>query len=173
MIEWRGMDSETPHPRPVDTRAFRLALGRFVTGITVITTLAKDGRPVGLTVNSFNSVSLDPPLVLWSIDRRGSFYDAFAGCARFAVNVLCADQRDLSRRFAGIPDERFEGVDIEPGQGGIPLLKGCIAWFECRTRHRYDGGDHLILVGEVDRFEHHPGQELLYFAGQYGVAAPL
>lgn len=162
-----------PHPAPVDTRAFRLCLGRFVTGVTVITALARDGRPVGLTVNSFNSVSLEPPLVLWSIDRRGTFYAAFAEAGRFAVNVLGAEQKDLSRRFAGVPDDRFDGVEIEPGQGGVPLLKGCIAWFECRTRHRYDGGDHLILVGEVDRFEQRPGQELLYFAGQYGTAAAL
>ena len=178
MLQCTGMSADPasgtpPHPAPVDTRAFRLCLGRFVTGVTVITALAPDGRPVGMTVNSFNSVSLEPPLVLWSIDRRGSFYAAFAQAERFAVNVLGADQKDLSRRFAGIPDERFDGVPVEPGQGGVPLLQGCIAWFECRTRHRYDGGDHLILVGAVERFEQRPGQELLYFAGQYGTAAPL
>jgi len=171
------MDADQPDPppssRPVDTRAFRLCLGRFVTGVTVITALAPDGRPVGLTVNSFNSVSLEPPLVLWSIDRRGSFYAAFAQAERFAVNVLGADQKELSRQFAGTPEDRFDGVAVAPGIGGVPLLKGCIAWFECTTRHRYDGGDHLILVGAVDRFEQRPGQELLYFGGQYGIASAI
>src|SRR5690349_16047223 len=115
MVECPSMNADPasgppPHPLPVDTRAFRLCLGRFVTGVTVITALAPDGRPVGMTVNSFNSVSLEPPLVLWSIDRRGSFYAAFARADRFAVNVLGADQKDLSRQFAGIPDDRFDGV---------------------------------------------------------------
>ena len=160
-------------PPDFSAREFRASLGMFATGVTIVTARTAAGELVGLTANSFNSVSLDPPLVLWSIDRRGSFYDAFLACDRFAVNVLGAGQRDLSRKFAGIPDERFDDVNIEPGQGGLPLLKGCIAWFECRTRHRYDGGDHLILVGEVDRFEHHPGQELLYFAGQYGIASAI
>jgi len=160
-------------PPPLDRRAFRLALGRFVTGVTVVTALSADGQKVGLTVNSFNSVSLDPPLILWSIDRRGSFYQAFAVAPRFAVNVLCADQMALARRFSGVPAERFDGVATLAGIDGTPLLPGCIAWFECRTRDRFDGGDHLILVGEVERFAQRPGQELLYFGGQYGVATPL
>lgn len=165
----------TSKMKPQDSvaRAFRLALGRFVTGITVVTTVSADGRHIGMTVNSFNSVSLDPPLILWSIDRAGSLYEAFVHADRFAVNVLGADQIDLARRFAGAPAERFEGVAIEHGLGGVPLLKGCIACFECSTRHRYSGGDHLILVGEVERFEQNPGQELLYFGGQYGVASAL
>jgi flavin reductase (DIM6/NTAB) family NADH-FMN oxidoreductase RutF len=165
----------TSNLKPPDSlaRAFRLALGRFVTGITVVTTVAADGRDIGMTVNSFNSVSLDPPLILWSIDRAGSMYDAFAKAERFAVNVLGADQKELARRFAGLPAERFDGVAIDRGIGGVPLLQGCIACFECSTRHRYSGGDHLILVGAVERFAQSPGQELLYFGGQYGVAQAL
>ena len=166
------MTTNTTAPEPV-ARAFRLALGRFVTGVTVVTALASDKRGVGMTVNSFNSVSLDPPLVLWSIDRNGSLYDAFAEAERFAVNVLGAGQIDLARRFAGVPAERFDGVEVDHGIGGVPLLKGCIACFECITRHRHSGGDHLILVGEVERFAQRPGQELLYFGGQYGVAEAI
>jgi flavin reductase (DIM6/NTAB) family NADH-FMN oxidoreductase RutF len=118
-------------------------------------------------------VSLDPPLILWSIDRRGTFFDCFQGCERFAVNVLGVGQKELAGRFAGAPLRRFEGVEAEPGIGGIPLLKGCIAWFECLTRQRVDGGDHLILIGLVERFAQNPGQELLYFGGNYGAATAL
>ncbi len=174
-----AMDRTAPAPAaaarspPIDQRSFRAALGRFVTGVTVVTALDGAGGPVGLTVNSFNSVSLDPPLILWSIDRRGSFFDAFAACERFAVNVLSVGQKDLAARFAGAPNGRFDGVAAEPGLDGIPLLQNCIAWFECRTRQRFDGGDHLILVGLVERFAQSPGQELLYFAGSYGAATAL
>jgi flavin reductase (DIM6/NTAB) family NADH-FMN oxidoreductase RutF len=168
-----AMNEHVPAPRPVDRLGFRAALGRFVTGVTVVTALDAAGKPVGLTVNSFNSVSLDPPLVLWSIDRRGSFFDAFAQAPRFAVNVLGVAQKELARRFAGNPAGRFDGVACEPGLAGIPLIADCIAWFECSTRQRVDGGDHLILVGLVERFAQGPGQELLYFAGTYGAARPL
>jgi flavin reductase (DIM6/NTAB) family NADH-FMN oxidoreductase RutF len=167
------MDQHAPAPAPVDRLSFRAALGRFVTGVTVVTALDGAGRPVGLTVNSFNSVSLDPPLILWSIDRRGSFFDAFAQAPRFAVNVLSVAQKELARRFAGNPAERFDGVACEPGLAGIPLIPDCIAWFECSTRQRVDGGDHLILVGLVERFAQSPGQELLYFGGSYGAAQAL
>ncbi len=160
-------------PAPLDQRGFRAALGRFVTGVTVVTALDRAGGPAGLTVNSFNSVSLDPPLILWSIDRRGSFFDCFARCDRFAVNVLSVGQKELAARFAGAPASRFEGVAAAPGIGGIPLLKDCIAWFECSTRQRFDGGDHLILIGLVERFAQAPGQELLYFGGDYGAATAL
>lgn len=158
---------------PIDQRGFRAALGRFVTGVTVVTALNEAGKPVGITVNSFNSVSLDPPLILWSIDRRGTFFDCFALCDRFAVNVLSVGQKELAARFAGAPLSRFDGVDSDPGIDGIPLLKNCIAWFECRTRERFDGGDHLILIGLVERFAQAPGQELLYFGGNYGAATAL
>ena len=167
-----AMDA-APDPKPINRSALRQVLGRFVTGVTVVTALDKGGAPVGLTVNSFNSVSLDPPLILWSIDRRGSFYQAFAEAERFAVNVLGAGQRELAKKFAGAPLGRFDGVAFDDGVAGIPLLKDCIAWFECRTRTRVDGGDHLILVGEVEKFAQNPGQELLFFAGQYGVATTL
>lgn len=172
VLECDAMTSNAKAPEPV-ARAFRLALGRFVTGVTVVTAVTADGRSVGMTVNSFNSVSLDPPLILWSIDRAGSLYQAFVHAERFAVNVLGADQIELARRFAGAPAERFDGVAVDRGIGGVPLLKGCIACFECSTRHRYSGGDHLILVGEVERFAQKPGQELLYFGGQYGIASAL
>ncbi|MGQ0675043.1 MAG: flavin reductase family protein [Rhodospirillales bacterium] len=167
------MDRKAPASAPLDQQGFRAALGRFVTGVTVVTALDPSGKPVGLTVNSFNSVSLDPPLVLWSIDRRGTFFGAFAAADRFAVNVLGVGQKQLARRFAGAPKGRFDGVAAEPGLDGIPLIKGCIAWFECLTRQRVDGGDHLILVGLVERFAQSPGQELLYFGGDYGAARAL
>ncbi len=130
-------------------RAFRDALGRFATGVTVVTAVA-DGRPIGMTVNSFSSVSLDPPLILFALGLQTHVYDDLAKADHFAVNMLAAGQEDLSVMFAGPVDARFEGVSWREGPAsGAPLLAGCMAHLECATEHRYPGGDHLILVGRV------------------------
>ncbi|WP_210240200.1 flavin reductase family protein [Amaricoccus solimangrovi] len=130
-------------------RDLRDALGRFVTGVTVVTTRAEAG-PLGMTVNSFASVSLDPPLVLWSPARRSSRFPAFEAAPYFAIHVLSAGQRDLAERFAR-PGAAFPDIPHETGMGGTPLLDGAVARFECRHAAGHDGGDHLIVVGEVLR----------------------
>ena len=131
--------------------AFRKALGSFATGVTIVTTCA-DGERFGVTANSFNSVSLDPPLVLWSLAKSAASHAAFAAAPGFAVHILAADQQDLSNRFARKGADKFAGLSLESGRAGVPLLAGCAARFECRTTYQYEGGDHIIFVGEVIDF---------------------
>lgn len=154
---------------PSDSRAFRAALGNFATGITVITTRTASGEYVGLTANSFNSVSLDPPLILWSLSLYSPTLPAFQRCSYYAVNILAADQIELSNRFAASEDDKFSGLEIRLGLGGAPLLSGCCAWFECRNEARHAGGDHLIFVGLVERFSHSDRAPLIYHRGKYCV----
>lgn len=156
--------------QPFDTRDFRRALGQFATGVCIVTTRDRDGHPAGLTVNSFASVSLTPPLVLWSLAKDSTIFEAFDTAEWFAVNVLEAGQVPLSNRFAS-PGERFEGLEWESGHHDLPLLKGCLANFECKTTARHSGGDHVIFVGEVLRYDARPGEPLLYSGGKYAVAA--
>ncbi|GAA5175232.1 flavin reductase family protein [Niveibacterium umoris] len=150
-----------------DTLAFRRALGEFATGITVVTARTPEGRRVGLTVNSFNSVSLSPPLVLWSLARHLPVMDDFLRCSHYAINVLASHQHPLSQRFATRSEDKFVDLDVGEGIGGAPLLHGCCAWFECRNGIRHDGGDHVIFIGEVERFERGGGEPLIYHAGRY------
>lgn len=157
----------------VDRRALRTALGRYATGVTVITTCTDAGKREGLTANSFSSVSLDPPLVLWCLQRDGASAESFVSAGRFAVNVLGADQSDLSRHFAAPRLDKFDGVDHRPGLGGCPLLAGCLAHFECRTERTVEAGDHLIFIGRVVRSSHVEGDPLIYSAGRYCVARAL
>ncbi|WP_417722567.1 flavin reductase [Salipiger sp.] len=152
-----------------DPKGFRRCLGEFCTGVTVITT-QQGGEPFGMTSNSFASVSLDPALVLWSIRRESTSFSAFEGCSHFAVNVLADGQVDLSNRFARSGPGKFEGVDWSGGQGGAPLLGGAAASFECRAFKAYEGGDHLILLGEVLGYRRHNRQPLLFSKGRYAVA---
>lgn len=156
----------------MDTTTFRRALGRFVTGVTVVTTRDADGRPVGLTANSFSSVSLDPPLVLWSLSRRSANLAVFEAAGHFAVNVLAADQTALSERFARPSHDRFAGVDWTEGVGGAPVVAGCAATFECRTESRHEGGDHVIFLGRVERFDHAERVPLAFHGGRYAATAP-
>src|SRR5512143_589785 len=116
-----------------DPLEFRKALGSFATGVTIITTRAEDGTPIGLTVNSFNSVSLNPPLVLWSLAETSLSLPIFRAATHWAVHVLASDQEDLSGRFARRGENKFAGLDVDEGLGGVPLLKGCAARFQCRT----------------------------------------
>lgn len=155
---------------PVDQRAYRDALGRFATGVTIVTTLAADGSPIGLTVNSFSSVSLEPPLVLWCLDQRTLGFEHYRDCRYYAISVLAADQIGLSQRFATPRLDKFDGLRWRPGVGGVPLLENIHATFQCASRHRYEGGDHLILVGEVLRFRQRAAEPLLYVGGRYAVA---
>lgn len=150
-----------------DSRAFRDALGLFATGITVVTARTPDGEPVGLTVNSFNSVSLEPPLVLWSLSLGSPSEAPFRACSHYAIHVLGEGQQALSRQFAGSREQRFAGLQCADGLGGAPLIDGCLARFECRNDLQYPGGDHLIFVGRVERFERGAGEPLLYFGGGY------
>ncbi len=153
----------------IDSRAFRNALGCFATGVTVVTTLCPDGHHVGVTVNSFSSVSLDPPLVLFSLGRASHAYDFFVEGKAFAVNILAADQEALSGRFSRRDlQDRWEGVGVERWDTGVPILSGCLANIECDKETVYDGGDHAIVVGRVRRLRSTAeGEPLLYFRGNY------
>lgn len=153
-----------PHEDP---RAFRNALGQFATGVTVITTLDGDGNNIGMTANSFSSVSLDPMLVLWSIAKNSASFAAFNEARHFAIHVLHAGQRHLSTQFASRCEDRFAGIETQFGRGGIPLLTEYSALFQCDTEARYEGGDHLILVGRVIEFDHRPVAPLIFHAGRY------
>lgn len=155
---------------PVSETEFRAALGRFASGVTVVTTRDAAGNPKGITVSSFASLSLSPPLVLIAIGRDASSHRALTGGDRFAVNVLQESQEDLARKFAkpAGPGDQFDGVPTRPGIGGVPLLEEALATVECRIAHRYPGGDHTIFVGEVDAVSAREGHPLLYFTGQYG-----
>lgn len=153
----------------LDSRRFRDALRRFATGVTIITTRSDDGTPIGLTANSFNSVSLTPPLVLWSLNKHSHSLPTFLNTRHYSVNVLCVDQMSLAARFASPIENRFEGVEWRAGKAGTPLFDGCVAWFECASVHQYEGGDHIIFVGEVLDFGHSDQVPLLYSGGTYGV----
>ena len=151
-----------------DCRAFRGALGSFATGVTVLTALAPDGEWIGLTVSSFNSVSLDPPLILWSLSCTSPKLDAFRRASHYAVNVLAANQQEISDRFATRSGERFTGVPLREGLNGVPLLEGCCAWFECTQQAQHPGGDHVIFVGRVSRFaQGEPQAPLVFHGGSY------
>ncbi len=154
-----------------DKRAFRNALGRFPTGVTVVTTLGPGGRRIGLTANSFNSVSLDPPLVLWSLAKAARSLPYFVGAPHYVINVLAADQIALSRQFASARDDRFLDVACREGLGGVPMIEGCTAWFECHNVHQYEGGDHVIMVGRVERFADADRTALAFHLGGYKVTS--
>jgi flavin reductase (DIM6/NTAB) family NADH-FMN oxidoreductase RutF len=154
-------------PRFTSTE-FRAALGAFATGVTIVTTCTSDGRPVGLTANSFNSVSLTPPLVLWSLSRLSGSMQAFQQNSHYAVHVLGHTQQALAQRFATRDIDRFEGLEWTPGAGGAPLLAGCAATFTCFNRSRYAEGDHVIFIGEVEHCSHSPtSAPLLYHGGRF------
>jgi flavin reductase (DIM6/NTAB) family NADH-FMN oxidoreductase RutF len=152
---------------PNDTRALRDALGEFATGITVVTARTPSGQLAGVTINSFASVSLEPPLVLWSLGLNSPSAELFAQCERYAINVLAADQQDISQRFAMPNSDKFAGLELKVGAGDTPLLPGCIACFECRNVARHAGGDHVILVGEVERFTRDSKPPLIFYGGNY------
>ena len=161
-------------PPSFSADAFRAALAMFATGVTIVTARGAGGGPVGLTANSFNSVSITPPLVLWSLSRQAGSMAAFERGSHYAINILAADQHALAERFASKDVDRFEGVAFRPGASGVPLLDGAAAVFECFNRSRYEEGDHVIFVGEVERCtrrgDAHP---LIFHGGRYFTELPL
>lgn len=153
---------------------FRTALGMFATGVTIVTARSADGKLVGLTANSFNSVSLNPPLVLWSLSKAAASLPAFSTGSHYAINILGADQKNLAKRFAAKDVDRFADVQFVEGVGGAPLLAGAAASFECFNRSRYEEGDHVIFIGEVERCSHRAGAApLLYHGGKFYTEHPL
>lgn len=154
-----------------DPKAFRAALGSFATGVTVITTVGQDGKPVGLTANSFNSVSLDPPLVLWSLAKKAFSLQDFVAAKHWAVHILSADQEHISNQFARGGADKFAGVEPVTSEHGVPLLQNCAARFECTSTFQYEGGDHIIFVGEVKKFERNDHSPLVFHSGRYALAS--
>jgi flavin reductase (DIM6/NTAB) family NADH-FMN oxidoreductase RutF len=152
---------------PLDPRHFRNALSQFATGVTVVTARAESGNFIGLTATSFNSVSLSPPLVLWSLANSARSLPVFQSCSHYVINVLGTHQASLADRFARRIENRFEGVEFDLSAAGLPILKGAAAWFECRNRSRYPEGDHVILVGEVEHCAVDPQPALVFHGGKF------
>ena len=173
-----AIDAMTPprkaQPPTFSTQEFRTALGMFATGVTIVTARTTEGQVIGLTANSFNSVSLDPPLVLWSLAQAAGSMAALSTGSHYAINILAADQKALAKRFASGRADRWDGVAYTEGASGAPLLDGAAAHFECFNRSRYEEGDHVIFVGEVERCAHRPGaQPLIFHGGRYFTELPL
>lgn len=162
-----------PEAAAFDPREFRRALGTFPTGVAIITTRGPDGKPVGLTCNSFSSVSLDPPLVLWSLRSSSKSLEAFRAASSFAINVLAEDQGKLSARFAsGAIADKFEGVAHSEGFRGVPLIEDCLARFHCSTFSEHEAGDHVIFIGRVERFDQGRQEDpLVFYKGAYMMLA--
>lgn len=151
----------------MESRKFRDISGSFATGVTIITTKNEEGVPVGMTANSFTSLSLDPPLVLINVDKKSSLYSAFIQAESFAVNILSSSQEELSRRFSTRNIDRFEGVGFEEDATGAPILPNVIGYFDCEKVQQYDGGDHVIIIGKTKSGEVREGEPLLFFKGKY------
>lgn len=158
-------------PGPDTARAFRDALGCYGTGVTVVTAMTDSG-PLAMTANSFASVSLDPPLVLWCPAKTSGRHEAFTSVGRFAIHVMSETQQELARRFARDGSD-FDGADWQPGPADVPYLSGCLAWFDCAREAVHDGGDHSIVVGRVLSAAYRPGLGLMFKRGQYGGFAGL
>lgn len=152
---------------PIDRNELRRVMGHFATGVTVITTISKDGRAFGLTANAFTSVSLDPPLLLISVDKKAESYACFEQSGVFTVNILSDDQETLSRKFAVSGGNKFEGVAYHTGANGVPILEGTVAYVECKLFATYDGGDHTLYLGEIEQAETREGKPLLFYRGGY------
>lgn len=156
----------------IDSRTLRNALGCFPTGVTIVTALGPGGAFVGLTINSFNSLSLDPPLVLWSLSSRSSSLRVYESAERFAVNILAEDQVALSRRFAATGPNKFHDVAVHAGLGGIPLIDGCSAHIECRAHSSQAAGDHVLFVGRIEQVHTSGRPPLVFVGGRYRSVGP-
>ena len=166
------LPGDEPLPTSIDEARFRQVLGRFATGVTVVTGLAA-GEPLGLAVNSFTSVSLEPPLVAFCVAERSRTWPGLRTAGTFCVNILTEDQEALSRAFAGRPPDRFLGVGWRPGRSGAPILADVLAWIECTVEAEHDAGDHVIVVGRVhDLGVAHEGRPLVFYRGGYGRFEP-
>ena len=159
--------------RAFTERQFRDALAQFATGVTVIAVRRPDGRYVGFTANSFNSVSLEPPLIVWSLNGRAENLAAFETADRYAINVLAHDQIEFARRFSRPHTDRFASVPYRLGVADAPLIEGCVAWFECRHHAIQRAGDHVLFIGEVETCERRNGAGLVFHHGRYGATRPL
>lgn len=154
-----------------DIKDFRRALGKFPTGVTIITIKNQGGEPVGVTASSFNSVSVEPPLILWSVDKGAYSAEMFISADHFAINVLSKSQMDMSNLFARRGAEKFNGIDFRENKYGVPLFNDCAAQFECKTWNVYDGGDHYIIVGEVEEYCYSEAEMPLVFScGSYAIS---
>lgn len=153
-----------------DPQSFRAALGTFTTGVTIITSRGVDNEPVGVTANSFNSVSLNPPMVLWSLAKNARSLSTFSQVKHWNVHVLSHEQEELSSRFARQGEDKFAGIELDKGISTAPLLPQCTARFQCRTAFQYEGGDHVIFVGEVLAFDYCDRAPLAFQSGQYALA---
>ena len=156
----------------IDPRDFRNALGSYATGVTVITAATPDGKQAGLTCNSFASVSLNPPLVLWSLVIYSPSMSIFQNASHFAVNVLGASQQALAMQFATRAEDKFAGLSWEPGLGNAPVLADAVATFQCRSADRYYGGDHVIFLGAVEAYAYNRAEPLLFARGNFGQFVP-
>lgn len=146
----------------IDPKAFRCALGNFATDITTMTGAMQSGKKAGVTANSFDSVSIDAALILWSIDKKSSSYEVFKSSSHFSVNILAADQTDVSNRFAFPRDDKIEGLQCETGPGGAPILLDTAARFQCETYNIVEGGDHWLIIDKVITFDEFGRSPLLY-----------
>ena len=167
-----ALTNNKAHVQPMKAKApgfsqkeFRASLAMFATGVTIVTARTADGELIGLTASSFNSVSLSPPLVLWSLAQAASAMATFSAGSHYAINILAADQKALAERFAGKREGRWTDVAFTESEGGLPLIDGAAATFECFNRSRYEEGDHTIFVGEVERCRHREGASPLLFHG--------
>jgi len=155
-----------------DSRSLRDALGLFVTGVTIITARTNDGTQTGVTANSFNSVSMSPPLIVWSLGRASRSIDAFLNAENFCVHILREDQEGLAQTFATSGIDKFKDLDLETGIGRVPMLKECAARLECRTFSHHDGGDHIVFLGEVLQIKSDAeSRPLLFHGGKYASLA--
>jgi flavin reductase (DIM6/NTAB) family NADH-FMN oxidoreductase RutF len=155
----------------IDPAQYRQVLGRFATGIAIVTCLDRNGRRAAMTINSFTSLSIDPPLVLWNIDRKSDQYDAFDGATHVAINILAEHQQPVSDHFATPSDDKFGTATHRAGHGGAPLIDDVCATLQCRIANRFDGGDHIIVIGEVLDLDACDSPPLIYHGGRYRVLA--
>lgn len=158
-----------PDPKEIDPRAFRRALGNFATGVTIVTAKGVDGTKVGVTASSFNSLSLDPPLILWSSKKDARSCAVFEEASHFAVNILAADQLEMSNHFARQQEDKYAGVDWEEGIGGAPIFPNCAGRFQCKMYDKLEGGDHWIFVGKVVEFDDFGRPPLCFHQGSYAM----
>ena len=152
---------------PIEKNELRQVMGHFATGVTIITTISKEGTPYGLTANAFTSVSLEPPLLLISVDKKAESYPFFEESKVFTINILRDHQEAMSRKFAVSGGNKFEGVAYRRGANGVPILDDTIAHLECRLYAAYDGGDHTLYLGEILEAETREGKPLLFYRGGY------
>jgi flavin reductase (DIM6/NTAB) family NADH-FMN oxidoreductase RutF len=172
--ELRAVRAASPGAMPaaaIDPRELRRALAGFPTGVTVVTARGTGGELAGVTVNSFCSVSLAPPLLLWCLSKTAPSRSVFTHASHFAIHVLAADQMHLSKRFSNPAADKFAQLEFDDGLGGAPVFGGTVATFECRAAQQHDGGDHLILIGEVERYRCNERHPLLFHAGDYDIPA--